>query len=385
MTKEVLAGKFREHYNKEADHFFFCPGRVNLIGEHIDYNGGMVMPFAISLGSYVAVSFNEDETFRFRSIDFSEKADIPLAPSYTKTGPEWYNYPLGVIHELLKAGHPLKGMDLLFAGDLPVGTGLSSSASIEVLTGYMIATLHNIDIDKRSIALLSKRVENEFIGLSSGIMDQYAVALGKKNQALLLDCDTVTHEYMPFETGAYKLVIINSRKQRQLAESKYNERFGECREALAQLQTTLSIKHLCELKPDVFKQNEHLITDPVVRRRAWHVVTENDRVHQACAALKAGDIDRLGALLYASHDSLRDDYEVSGKELDTIVEYCRQQELCVGARMTGAGFGGCAIALVKEQAIPAFSRQLIAYYEARVGYPPEVIVSEIGEGVGEIR
>lgn len=381
MTKEVLAAKFREQYDREADHFFFCPGRVNLIGEHIDYNGGMVMPFAISLGSYAAVSFNDDNRFRFRSIDFAEKADIPLAPSYKKTGPEWYNYPLGVMHELLKSGHALKGMDLLFAGDLPIGAGLSSSASIEVLTGYMIAALHNIDIDRRSIALLSKRVENEFIGLSSGIMDQYAVALGKKNQALLLDCDTVTHEYMPFDTGEYKLVIINSRKQRQLAESKYNERFGECREALAQLQPVLSIKHLCEVKPDEFKRYEHLITNPVVRRRAWHVVTENDRVHQACAALKARNISRLGALLYASHDSLRDDYEVSGKELDTIVEYCRQQEVCIGARMTGAGFGGCAIALVKEPAIPAFSRQLIAYYEARTGYPPEVIVSEIGEGV----
>jgi galactokinase len=381
MTKEVLAGKFRERYNKEADYFFFCPGRVNLIGEHIDYNGGLVMPFAISLGSYVAVSFNEENVFRFSSVDFKETADIALAPSYTKTGPEWYNYPLGVIHELIKSGHSLKGMDMLFAGDLPVGTGLSSSASIEVLTAYMIAWLHAIDIDKRSIALLSKRVENEFIGLSSGIMDQYAVALGKKNQALLLDCDTITHEYMPFETGDYKLVIINSRKQRQLAESKYNERFAECREALAQLQTVLPVTHLCEISPGVLKQHEQLITNPVVRKRAWHVVTENDRVHQACAALKSGDVERLGELLYASHDSLRDDYEVSGKELDTIVEFAHQQEACIGARMTGAGFGGCAIALVKEEAIPAFSEQLISYYESRIGYSPEVIVSEIGEGV----
>lgn len=384
MTKEVLAGEFRQRYNREADYFFFCPGRVNLIGEHIDYNGGMVMPFAISLGSYVAVAFNDENKFRFASVDFSETAEILLAPAYTKTGPEWYNYPLGVIHELLQADHQLKGLDMLFAGNLPVGTGLSSSASIEVLTGYMLASIHGIEIDRRSLALLSKRVENEFIGLSSGIMDQYAVALGKKNQAILLNCDTITHEYMPFETGEYRLVIINSRKQRQLAESKYNERFAECREALAQLQTVLPVQHLCEITPAVFEKHAHLVTNPVVRRRALHVITENDRVQKACTALQAGDIAALGQLLYASHDSLKNDYEVSGKELDTIVEFCRQQEACAGARMTGAGFGGCAIALVKETAIPDFSERLIHYYEERVGYPAEVFVSAIGDGVGEI-
>jgi galactokinase len=381
MTKFELQEKFRNRFQKEATDFFFCPGRVNLIGEHIDYNGGEVMPCAISLGTFLAVSKNTDKKLRFQCLNFPEKADLHLQSSYAKTGKEWFNYPLGAIHHLLQENHAISGLDMLFYGDLPIGAGLSSSASIEVLTMFAIKELFQLDISKTDIALLGKKVENEFIGVNSGIMDQFAVAMGQKDKAILLNCDTLEYEYLPFETGDYVLAIINSNKQRALADSKYNERFRECGEALKLLKQELSVTHLCDISPDTFNSHRHLIRDAVLEKRALHVVTENERVQQAKKALHAGQLNRFGELMYESHQSLKDLYEVSGKELDTIVEFSKTYKDCIGARMTGAGFGGCAIALIRQNSFDDFSTRLINYYKEKIGYNPEVFASAIGDGV----
>jgi len=384
MTKADLAENFRKRFTSDPQHFFFCPGRVNLIGEHIDYNGGLVMPFAISLGTYLVMAPNNDNVFRFASINFPETGEIPLQSSYTKIEKYWYNFPLGVIDQFLQKGHKLSGMDMLFYGNLPVGAGVSSSASIEVLTAYALSQVFGIAITNPEIAVLAKKVENEFIGLSSGIMDQFAVAMGKEKNALLLNCDTLDYRYIPFDSGDYQTVIINSKKQRSLAESKYNERFNECREALKQLQQELTIDNLCDIDTATFEKHAHLITNPVVKNRALHVVSENDRVKKAGEALQSGNIEELGELLYASHQSLQELYEVSGKELDSIVEFAQEFDGCIGARMTGAGFGGCAIALVKKNNTAAFAEGLVSFYEQKIGYKPEVIISEIGDGVKAI-
>ena len=379
-----LISAFHQLFNKSPERIFFCPGRVNLIGEHIDYNGGHVMPCAITRGTWLAVSRNTDKLFRFRCLNFPETADLHVQSSYSKTGKEWYNYPLGVINELFYNGHALSGLDLLYSGDLPIGAGLSSSASIEIVTGYAAIQLFGLDIPLQDLALMCKKVENEFIGVNSGIMDQFAVAKGKKGKAMLLDCDSLEHKYIPFETGDYILAVINSRKERKLAESKYNERFAECGQALKLLKQEADIVHLCDLVPDDFEKLKHLLKDPVLEKRARHVIYEQDRVAQACRALSDGQLSKFGELMYESHHSLRDLYEVSGKELDTIVDFCSGYEGCIGARMTGAGFGGCAIALVKKDMFPDFEEKLSVQYKAAIGYVPELFYSKAEDGVKEL-
>lgn len=381
MTKVELQENFRNQFDKEATDFFFCPGRVNLIGEHIDYNGGKVMPCAISLGTFLAVAKNTDKKLRFQCLNFPETAELHLQSSYARTGKEWFNYPLGAIHQLLKEDHTISGLDMLFYGNLPIGAGLSSSASIEVLTMFAIKELFGLTISNTDIALLGKKVENEFIGVNSGIMDQFAVAMGQKDKAILLNCDTLEYEYLPFEIGDYVLAIINSNKQRTLADSKYNERFMQCGAALKLLKTDLSATHLCDIDSVTFQKHKHLINDPVLEKRALHVITENERVKQAKDALQNRELNTFGELMYASHQSLKELYEVSGKELDTIVDFCKTYGDCIGARMTGAGFGGCAIALVKKNSFDDFSEKLISYYQERVGYQPEIFASAIGDGV----
>ena len=383
MLRADLEKEFNQRYNKKAEHIFFCPGRVNLIGEHIDYNGGQVMPCAVSAGTTLLIARNNDKKLRFQCLNFPETAEFPVQSSYTKTGREWFNYPLGVLHELLQQGHSISGMDMLYYGNLPIGAGLSSSASIEVLTAYAFNTLFMLNINRPDIALLSQRVENGFIGLNSGIMDQFAVAMGKKNHAILLDCDSLDYEYIPFEIGDHILAIINSKKQRALAESKYNERFAECRTALELLKKELAINNLCDISPETFAKYRHLVNDPILEKRALHVITENDRVKQATLAMHSHQLDNFGELMYASHQSLKELYEVSGKELDTIVDFCKSYSGCIGARMTGAGFGGCAIALVQKDKFIDFSDKLKTHYKERIGYDCEVFSSEIGEGVGE--
>lgn len=381
MSIDRLKTEFEKKFNQPAKYIFFCPGRVNLIGEHIDYNGGLVMPCAITMGTTLLVAKNNDNVFRFRALDFPEITDVPLQSAYSKTGPEWFNYPLGVIHEFTKAGIELTGLDFLFSGNLPIGSGLSSSASIEVLTAHALNELFGAGMSKVDLALLGKRVENDFMGLNSGIMDQFAVAMGKDAHAVLLNCDTLEYEYLPFDIGNYVLAIINTNKPRKLVESKYNERFNECRTALKKLQEKLNINHLCEVSLDTFHQHKGLINDPVIEKRALHVISEDDRVKKAKQALISGDIKTFGELMYASHDSLQNLYEVSGKELDTIVTFSKNYADCIGARMTGAGFGGCAIALVKKDSFNDFSEKITAYYEEKIGYKPGVFSSVVAEGV----
>src|ERR1700743_2306491 len=353
--KNNLSLEFKNLFNKEAENAYFSPGRVNLIGEHIDYNGGLVMPCAITFGTYVAAATNNDGFFRFRSLNFGDKLDIPLQPDYKKTGESWFNYPLGIIEYFLKDGHQLQGLDLLFYGDIPISSGLSSSASIEVVTAYALNDLFNCGYSKLELVKLSKEVENDFIGVACGIMDQFAVAFGEKDKALMLNCDSLEYKAVDSNLGEYCLAIINTNKPRKLAESKYNERVNECQQALKALQQELDIQNLCDIDTATFKQHQHLITDAMVLKRATHVIEENDRVKLAAKALAGGDLAEFGKLMYASHESLRNLYEVSGKELDAVVDYSKTNPNVAGARMTGAGFGGCAIALVKESEFGQFS------------------------------
>ena len=383
--KDELIKEFRNRYHTEPEKIFFCPGRVNLIGEHIDYNGGNVMPCAISLGTWVAISKNIDKRFRFQCLNFPETADLHLQESYSKAGSQWFNFPLGVINELIQQGHPLSGLNMLFYGNLPIGAGLSSSASIEVLTAFALSNLFGLKISLKKIAVMCKKVENEFIGVNCGIMDQFAVAMGQKDKAILLNCDTLEHEYISFKTGEYDLVIINSNKQRTLADSKYNERFAECGAALKLLKQKLKVGNLCDVSIAEFELNQNLIDDPVLRKRALHVISENARVKDAVFALQTGDLEVFGKLMYASHQSLKELYEVSGKELDTIVDFCKTYTDCIGARMTGAGFGGCAIALVRKNRVDDFEIKLKEHYKNEIGYAPDIFASGAEDGVLEVK
>jgi galactokinase len=383
--KDNLYREFKNLFNKDVESAYFSPGRVNLIGEHIDYNGGLVMPCAITFGTYLVAATNNDSVFRFRSLNFDDKLDIPLQQNYKKTDEAWFNYPLGIIQYFIRDGHHLQGLDLLYYGDIPISSGLSSSASIEVVTAYALNDLFNCRYSKLELVKLSKEVENVFIGVACGIMDQFAVAFGEKDKALMLNCDTLEYKAVNSNLGEHILAIINTNKPRKLAESKYNERVQECQTALKALQQELDIQNLCDIDSTRLKKYQHLITDEVVLKRAKHVVEENDRVKLAAEALSASDLTTFGQLMYASHDSLKNLYEVSGKELDAIVEYSKTDPNVAGARMTGAGFGGCAIALVKENAFDHFSKAVTAYYTDKIGYAPSVYSSLIGDGVGLLK
>jgi galactokinase len=382
--KAELRSKFLEIYGHEATKTYFTPGRVNLIGEHIDYNGGLVMPCAVTLGTWLLMAPNADGVIRFKSINFEEEAAFELKASYEKTGSEWYNYPLGVFNELLKNHEIGTGLNLLFYGNIPIGSGLSSSASIEVAMAYALNDYFNMGLEKIEIPLLAQKVENEFIGVNCGIMDQFAVAFGETDKAIVLNCDTLKYKIVDCNLGGYSLAIINTNKPRKLAESKYNERVAECQTALADLNKEITLHNLCELNSEKFALHSHLINDDTVLKRATHVVKENDRVNQAAKALNAGELEEFGRLMYASHQSLKDLYEVTGKELDTVVDFCADYEHVIGARMTGAGFGGCAIALLKKGKEEDFAKQLTDYYVERVGYPVTIYISEIGNGASEI-
>jgi len=376
--------EFQQRFQKKPDYIFFSPGRVNLIGEHIDYNGGQVMPCAISLGTYLAISKNKDKVFRFQCLNFPETAELHLQNSYTKSGKEWFNYPLGILDQVLGLGHPVSGLDMLFEGNLPIGAGLSSSASIEVLMTYALDQLFQLGIPKVEIALLSKKVENEFIGVNCGIMDQFAVTFGENNKAILLNCDSLEYELLPFDTGNYSLVIINTNKTRSLADSKYNERFAQCGAALKALKKEIDAKNLCDIDIQTFQSYKYLINDPMLEKRALHVISENFRVNKAAKVLNENKLDEFGQLMYQSHQSLKELYEVSGIELDTIIEFCKDYKDCIGARMTGAGFGGCAIALVDKRKLEDFGKCLVEFYKRKIGYEPAVFASEIGNGVRQI-
>ncbi len=382
--KEALISQFTELYHKEPAATYFTPGRVNLIGEHIDYNGGLVLPAAITLGTMVCMAPNDEQVFRFQTLNYPETKTVAVSDSYEKDGKGWFNYPLGIINQLTAEGKKIQGFDFLFHGDIPVSSGLSSSASIEVLTAYALNDFLNLGYNKLELALLSQKVENEFIGVNCGIMDQFAVAYGEKEKAILLNCDTLKHIIVDCHLGNYNLAIINTNKSRDLADSKYNERVEECSQALKALNEEITLHNLCELTAEKFALHKHLITDPIILNRATHVVTENDRVHFAAKALNEENVEEFGRLMYASHQSLKDLYEVSGKELDTIVDFCQEYPHVIGARMTGAGFGGCAIALLEKGFEEDFAKHLTDYYVERIGYPTTIYISEIGDGARKI-
>lgn len=382
--KTDLERKFFENYQQKATATYFTPGRVNLIGEHIDYNGGLVMPCAITLGTWLCLAPNDKQVINLKSLNFPEELTVPLQSAYTKTGKEWYNYLLGVFNEIGKEKEITQGLDILIYGNIPIGSGLSSSASIEVTMAYALNDYFNMGFTKLELVLMAKKVENDFIGVNSGVMDQFAVTFGEKDKAIVLNCDTLKYRIVDCDTGNYKLAIINTNKPRKLAESKYNERVQECQTALKQLNKEITLNNLCELNAEKFALHSHLLTDPVILKRATHVIKENDRVSLAAKALSEGSLEEFGRLMYASHLSLKDLYEVTGVELDTVVEFCKDYPYVIGARMTGAGFGGCAIALVEKGFEEDFIEKLTPYYTEKIGYAPAVYLSDIGDGASKI-
>ncbi len=383
MELTGLKQKFEELFGKGDYTAFFAPGRINLIGEHTDYNGGNVFPCAITLGTYAIAAKNDLKQVRLYSENFPEAGVISfdLADLDHKKADSWANYPKGMLRYLKEAGHAIpEGMDMVIFGNIPNGSGLSSSASLELLMGVVLDNLFDLNADRLELIKTGKRVENEFIGVNSGIMDQFAVGMGEENKAILLDCNTLEYEMVPVELGNHAIVIMNTKKRRELVDSKYNERRSECEEALAKLQTVVSIGSLGELDEETFEKAKAVLESDVLYRRARHAVTENQRTLKAKAALQAGELEAFGQLMNQSHISLRDDYEVTGIELDTLVQAAWDQPGVLGARMTGAGFGGCAIAIVQKEAIPAFIENVGKTYEAAIGYPAEFYIAEISDG-----
>ncbi|WP_062108912.1 galactokinase [Bacillus niameyensis] len=385
---QKLINQFKEIFGSDDGiRAFFAPGRVNLIGEHTDYNGGHVFPCALDVGTTAIAKKRNDRKLRFYSMNFSEKGviEVDLDGIEYKKSDDWANYPKGVIDVFQKANYKMdSGLDVLYFGDIPNGAGLSSSASIELATGVMLNHLFEFNIEQIEIVKLAQKAENEFIGVKCGIMDQFASGMGKKDHAVLLDCQTLEYTYTPFQLEDYALVIANTNKSRGLADSKYNERRAECERALEQLQKELDIDSLGDLIVDDIEKYKYLIENETDRKRAKHAVSENSRTLTAVDMLNKGDLDAFGRLMSASHLSLRDDYEVTGKELDALVEAAWAEE-ALGARMTGAGFGGCTVNLVKKDRLDSFIESVGKRYEAATGLKADFYVVKIGDGAREIQ
>lgn len=389
MKRNELLLSFAEHFGtSQGARVFFAPGRVNLIGEHTDYNGGHVFPCALSFGTYMVAKKNESKQIRALSLNFQELG-ILTAPvdeiAYDKAL-NWLNYPLGVTKTLQDKGLDIhEGFDILVYGNIPNGAGLSSSASVELATGIMLEGLFDFKMDRVELVKVCQFSENHFNGVNCGIMDQFAIGMGKKNHAVLLDCDTLDFEYAPLELDGYSIVISNTNKRRELGESKYNERRMECERALKQLQTEADINSLGELTVEAFEALEHLIDKADDVKRARHAVSENQRALRGVSALKEGDILAFGKLMDASHISLRDDYEVTGIELDTLVELAWEHTGVIGSRMTGAGFGGCTVSIVQSDQVDDFMASVGKLYEEKIGYAPSFYIADVSDGARELR
>ena len=382
-----LEQKFQEVFGAPAEKQFFAPGRVNLIGEHTDYNGGNVFPCAIDKGTYGLVKKRNDRKFRMYSENFADLGvmEFTLDELTNDKKHDWANYPKGVIKMFLEAGQKIdSGFDILFSGNIPNGAGLSSSASIEMLTAIVLKDLFHLSIDPVEMAQLGKKTENLFIGVNSGIMDQFAVAMGKKDHAILLDCNTLKYAYVPVVLKDEVIVIANTNKRRGLADSKYNERRAECDEALAELQTKLPIKALGELSIEQFEANKDLIKSPIRQKRAKHAVYENQRTLKAQKELSAGNLTEFGKLMNQSHISLRDDYEVTGVELDTLAALAWEQPGVVGSRMTGAGFGGCTVSIVKKDKVDNFIKNVGEAYKNKIGYAADFYIASVSDGAKKL-
>ncbi len=382
--KERLIGEFERRYGSfEGGKIYFAPGRVNLIGEHTDYNGGHVFPCALTIGTYAAVRIRKDRKLRFYSLNFPEEGMYQASLDELKPGAEygWSNYPKGVIHCFQKHGYELPfGMDLLLYGNIPAGSGLSSSASLEVLMGYILKKSFSLEIGQLEIARLGQEAENQFIGVNCGIMDQFASAMGKKEHAIFLDTGSLEYEYLPLRLGSARLLISNTNKKHKLAASAYNDRRRECEEALQELQKYKAIKSLGELSCEEFDALSEHLSDPLLRKRAKHAVYENQRTIKAKDYLKEGNLKAFGRLMWEAHDSIRDDFEVSCKELDLLVEEAKKIEGCLGSRMTGGGFGGCTVSIVEADAIEEFIERVGSAYREKIAYPASFYVLSAGDG-----
>jgi len=386
MDTKNFTDKFYEKYgnrNKKPV-LFFSPGRVNLIGEHTDYNGGFVFPCALNYGTYLLIRKIEGNILKFSTINFNDDVETELKGLFVNTSKKWINYPLGVINEFLKKGIKISGLEFLYYGDVPNGAGLSSSASIEMVTAVALNEFYNAGFSTLELVKMSQKAENEFVGMNCGIMDQFAVGFGKKDHAIFLNCDTLSYENVPIILNDCSLIITNTNKRRGLTDSKYNERRGECDKAVELLQAYKPIRNLSELNSGEIHLLDKYIKDSVIRKRAKHVISENGRVVEAVKVLKGNNIIRFGELMNLSHDSLKDDYEVTGIELDTLVYEGRKLPGVIGTRMTGAGFGGCTVSIVKKADSAKFMSELAAVYQKKTGLVPDFYQPEIGNGAGKI-
>ena len=387
--KKKLFDKFAELFgNADGARFYFSPGRVNLIGEHTDYNGGHVFPCALTLGTYGAARRRDDRKLHFYSMNLDSFGivEASLDDLTNKKAYNWANYPLGVVWAFAEKGYKLdQGFDMVIWGNIPNGSGLSSSASLEVLTGVILTDLFGItDLTMTDLALIGQYSENNFNGCNCGIMDQFAVAMGKKDNAIFLDTSTLKYEYAPIVLEDAKIIITNSKVKHSLVDSAYNDRRRECAEALAELQSGIEIDSLGDLTPEEFESHKSLIKDPVRLKRAKHAVYENQRTIDAVSALKEGNIKRFGELMNQSHISLRDDYEVSCEEIDILVDLAWKIPGVIGSRITGGGFGGCTVSIVKNDAVDTFIESIGKAYKEKVGHEAEFYTVDIGDGASRL-
>lgn len=382
--KEKLLKTFEEIFGSaEGAKVYFAPGRVNLIGEHIDYSGGHAFPCALTLGTYGVARKREDSKIRFYSVNFDGLGVIEdsLADLHPGEDETWTAYPKGVIWAFEKNGRKIKnGIDILLYGTLPEGAGLSSSASVEVLTGFILRDIFQLDVSDKELAIFGQTAENQYCGMNCGIMDQFAVAMGRKDQAIFLDTASLSYEYLPLDLGDNRLIIANSNKKHNLIDSKYNERRAECEKALAELQAVIGIENLCDLDEETFETYQTAIGDDVRRRRVRHAVYENQRTLRVAEALRRNDIEALGKWMNESHHSLSEDYEVTGEEMDTLAAAAWQQTGVLGSRMTGGGFGGSTVSIVKKDCIDDFIANVGKIYKEKVGYAADFYVVEAGGG-----
>ena len=387
LAMEYLRDLFVEKYgaNKNIISTYFSPGRVNLIGEHTDYNGGFVFPCAISFGVYCLIRKNDRNSVRFASLNMEFNTEVKLKDLNKPVGKEWVNYPIGVFAQFLKKGLTFyTGCDLLFYGNVPDGAGLSSSAALEVVTGYSINNAYGFKINTVELAKMGQKAEHEFAGVNCGIMDQFASGMAKKDKAIFLNCDTLEYELVPVILKGAKIVISNTNSPHKLDSGKYNERVAECKAAVEAIKPYKNINVLADISWEEFVKIQDKIENETIRKRARHVVSEIKRTIDAVKELKNGNIEKFGELMNGSHDSLRDDYEVTGNELDTMVEEARKIEGVIGSRMTGGGFGGCTVSIVKDEAIDKFIDQVGKNYKERTGLKPEFYVAEISDGAHKI-
>ena len=388
MDEQQFLDEYKKVFNENGKDVFFSPGRINVIGEHTDYNGGHVFPCAISIGTYGVYGPREDTKVAIYSANSAKEEnskiitfDINDDQPQTAKDEKWVNYFKGMLVYLKQRGYKIDhGFNFYIHGYLPYGSGLSSSASIEMLMGNLLKEEFNLDIDEVELVKLGQKTENDFVGLNSGIMDQFAVGMGKKDNAIFLDCNTLEYKYLPLELGDYEILIMSTNKTHSLAGSKYNERVEECGEAVKRLSKKLNITKLGEIDSETFDQYTYLINDDTLIRRARHAVSENERTKRAIDAMQKGDLEELGRLINASHVSLKYDYEVTGKELDTLAESAWEQPGCLGARMVGGGFAGSAIAIVKKSAAEDFKKNVGKIYRDKIGYDASFYDAEVVDG-----